>query len=128
MPFDFVMGYVAGSRQASRMFGLNMAAESFRSKNDTNKLLDLSERIDQLVLVLEAMWSLLREQGLSDDQLRARIAEIDAADGLTDGRHSRPPEQCDGCEAMVPAGLTHCQFCGASVRSAREGTDPFTSV
>ena len=46
----------------------------------------LDERVDRLLMVIEAMWSLLKENGYTDEQLAARIKDLDESDGSADGR------------------------------------------
>ncbi|MFZ0013543.1 MAG: hypothetical protein WAL25_05440, partial [Acidimicrobiia bacterium] len=55
------------------------------------------------------------EQGLTTEQLMAKLEELDARDGVTDGRMTSMPTPCVSCGSKVPADLTKCQFCGAEV-------------
>lgn len=89
-------------------------------------LLDIHDRIDRLVLVLEAMWSLLEEGGYTAEQLKERIEAIDAADGAEDGKRTARIAQCRACGSKVAAGLPACQFCGAKVQG--DSTDPLGSL
>ena len=75
-------------------------------------LLDLHDRVDRLILVVDGMWSLLEDAGYTDEQLREKIQEIDLADGIDDGKRTKLATQCVGCDAKVAPGLTSCQFCG----------------
>ena len=46
---------------------------------------ELQTRIDTLVMVNMAMWSLLRDKtGLTEDDLLERVREVDLADGVED--------------------------------------------
>jgi hypothetical protein len=85
-------------------------------------------RIDQLVLITEAMWELLSSRfGLTVADLAAQVREIDLRDGRADGKLGPRAEstllRCPSCQAVVPAGRSTCQFCGADVPEAK--TDPF---
>ena len=85
-------------------------------------------RIERLVLVTEAMWELLSSRfGLTVADLAAQVREIDLRDGRADGRlglqAEATPVRCPSCQAVVPAGRTTCQFCGADVPEAK--ADPF---
>ena len=84
------------------------------------------DHLRQLLLITEAMWSLLSERtGVTVDDLRARMEEIDAADGVVDGRRGpTPPEPCPSCGAMVDRSRSSCAFCGVEV----PGRDPFDAV
>jgi len=75
---------------------------------------DLADDLARLALVAEAMWALLRERlGVTDDDLRAKLREIDLADGVADGKSTKRPRPCPSCQAMVPPDRETCQFCGA---------------
>jgi hypothetical protein len=73
----------------------------------------LDQRVDQMVLVVQAMWTLLQEKvGLTDAELLARVTELDTHDGATDGRVTRPPVKCAKCGAGVARKFNRCLFCG----------------
>lgn len=70
-------------------------------------------RVDQLLLVVQAMWTLLQEKtGLTDAELLARVTELDTHDGATDGRITRAPVKCAKCGAAVARKFNRCLFCG----------------
>ncbi|MCC5951209.1 MAG: hypothetical protein JJU45_03850 [Acidimicrobiia bacterium] len=79
--------------------------------------------VERLTLVFEAVWELASEKlGLTDDDLAAKVAEIDARSGARDGRRApSEPRKCPSCDAAVAAAADRCQFCGADVPSS----DPF---
>ena len=52
------------------------------------------------------MWSLMREQGFSDEALMAKLVELDEADGVADGRRTRQPSVCRKCGSKVAASLS----------------------
>jgi hypothetical protein len=73
----------------------------------------LDQRVDQLLLVVQAMWSLLQEKtGVTDAELLARVTELDAKDGATDGRVTKTPVTCGKCGATVARKFNRCLFCG----------------
>ncbi len=117
MGLTFLTGYILGQHGAQ---SARLASEASRNvASSTNELLEVHDRVDRLILVVDAMWSLLEESGYTDDQLRERIEEIDASDGTVDGKRRLPSTECRSCESRVPAGQTKCQFCGEPV-----ATDP----
>jgi hypothetical protein len=111
--FQFVTGYVMGSRQAGKVAGLAASAESFNAPG--SKILDTNERLDRLVVVVEAMWSILEESGYTREQLDKRIEEMDLIDGFADGRVQRARLRCPNCDSAVVEGMGHCQICGTEV-------------
>jgi hypothetical protein len=74
---------------------------------------ELAERIDQLLLINAAMWELLSEKaGLTEADLVARIAEIDARDGVADGKLTYAPIQCPKCQRTIFPKHQKCLYCG----------------
>ena len=73
------------------------------------------DQLRQLLLVTEAMWSLVSERfDISEADLVARMAEIDAEDGQVDGKRGpHPPETCGTCHAAIDHTRTTCAYCGA---------------
>jgi hypothetical protein len=111
--FEFVTGYVMGSRQAGKAAGMAASAGAFAG--ETSRVLDVNERLDRLVIVVEAMWSLLEESGFTKEQLDERIEAMDAADGVADGRVQREKLRCPNCDSVVVDGIGRCQICGTEV-------------
>ena len=70
---------------------------------------ELEHRVERLALACNAMWSLLRTQtGLTDQQLQAKIQQIDAVDG------ARHPVQCGGCGRQIIPRHGKCMYCGTA--------------
>jgi hypothetical protein len=111
MGLTFLTGYILGQHgvQSARV----ASSASVRSGASVNDIEDLNDRVDRLILVVDAMWSLLEEGGFSDVQLRRRIAEIDRQDGKEDGKRRDLAATCTSCGSKVPVGRATCQFCGA---------------
>jgi ribosomal protein S27AE len=77
----------------------------------------LRHDIDRLLLITEALWTLLKKQnGYTDEDLTAVVNEIDLQDGILDGKPAKtPPKPCPYCGKMVAAHHTLCIFCGKTV-------------
>jgi hypothetical protein len=73
----------------------------------------LNERVDRLVLVTEALWTLVKKDGHTDEELASLIIELDGSDGHADHRKVGSPMTCENCGSKVPVGFTKCQICGA---------------
>jgi hypothetical protein len=85
----------------------------------------VEQRVDQMLLVVQAMWTLLQEKtGLTDAELMARVTDLDARDGQKDGRITRPPVKCAKCGAAVARKFNRCLFCGEPY----EGGNAFDTV
>ncbi len=83
---------------------------------------DLGERFDKIVIVMHAMWTLLAERtDVSEADLVTRITELDAKDGVVDGRITRRPVKCS-CGATVCMKFDRCLFCGKEYDDGHFGT------
>jgi hypothetical protein len=121
---DFLVGYVLGERAAARAGSFARSAGAAAGSKVTGDLHDLNERIDRLLLVVDAMWSMLKERGYTDEDLVERIKAIDAEDGAKDGVRKPRPRRCSRCQAMVEPGRRSCAFCGGEM----DETSVFDSV
>jgi hypothetical protein len=75
--------------------------------------LALEDKVNQLALICRAMFELLQKAtGLSEEELKAKILEIDLRDGQADGRMAPQPTRCPKCEAMISPKFGRCLFCG----------------
>ncbi|MCB1245804.1 MAG: hypothetical protein KDB69_00895 [Acidimicrobiia bacterium] len=124
MGLTFLTGYVLGQHGAQ---SARIASEASRHPAmTTNELLEVHDRVARLLLVGDALWSILKEDGHSDEELRDRIAAIDLSDGIVDGKRRQPTTECRDCGTKVPAGQGNCQFCGATVDT--EPADPLAGI
>jgi len=113
---EFFLGYSMGERTASRSASLAPGAAVADGTRHTNRIEDLDERLDRLVMILRAMWALMEEQGMTPEQLMAKIEEIDLQDGIADGQVRPELAECPSCQSKVAPGLRACQLCGTEVR------------
>ncbi len=76
--------------------------------------------VERLLLINEALWSILKEKtDLQDADLIRRIADIDLADGKLDGRKAKsPPRSCPHCQRVLAKHRPRCLFCGKPVEAA----------
>ena len=125
--FDFMWGYVMGQKSAAQASAFARSAGSADALTSTRKLNDVDDRIDRLVLLVQAMWALLSEEGFTDEQLAAKILEMDLADGAEDGRRTPRASDCPTCGSKVAAGLKMCQFCGTALPEATS-SGPFDTA
>jgi hypothetical protein len=78
--------------------------------------------VERLLMVTEALWTILKEHhGYDDNELIRRVAEIDVRDGRLDGRLAKqPPPGCPHCNRTLIRRRPFCMYCGKPV-----ATDPF---
>ena len=73
----------------------------------------LEEKVDRLALICRAMFELVHESsGITEEQLRAKIVEVDLRDGQADGRMTQQAKRCPKCEATMSPQFGRCLFCG----------------
>lgn len=124
--FPFIAGYVYAQRGYARAAAMSNVASGMFGSAATNKIEDIDGRFDRMLLVIEAMWSLLKEQGLTDEQLLAKMEELDKADNVVDGRKSTPITVCRACGSKVQVGRPICQICGEKMPET--APNPFGKV
>ena len=78
--------------------------------------------IERLLMITEALWSMMKEQfEYTDQHLMDRIVEVDAKDGRVDGRvAAQPPRACPKCARPSSRKRPVCMYCGQGIPS-----DPF---
>ena len=72
----------------------------------------LEEKLDRLALITRALFELMQASGISEEQLSAKVTEIDLRDGQADCRMSPAPKRCPKCNAMISPKFGRCLFCG----------------
>ncbi len=90
---------------------------SDRSLDSKYTLKDLEQRHEQLKLVTLAMWQMLKAHtGLTDNDLKKFIKEVDLSDGELDNRvdHVESGEKCSSCTHKIPVNSIRCLYCGAA--------------
>lgn len=87
-----------------------------RDHRQEERIDEVDERIDRLLLLTEALWQLCSERlGLTDAELDTRVRTI--VDRKTTQR-AAGPIRCSSCQAAVPRDMDRCQFCGAETGQA----------
>jgi len=115
MLWDLIQHYQIG-RLDARLDRLHDASTRETIAHDANK--HLADKVEGLALVTRALFELLQAStGVSEDQLRAKITEIDLRDGQADGRMTPTPKKCPKCEAMMSPRFGRCLFCGEPDKS-----------
>ena len=76
----------------------------------------LEDRLDRLILVCRAMWELLREKSLAvEEELVTKVAVLDAADGVADGKQTQVLRKCRKCDRPLQRRATKCLYCKAEL-------------
>jgi hypothetical protein len=77
----------------------------------------LTHDVDRLLLISEAMWTLMKQQhGYTDEVLLKLIEEIDQKKTMVDGLAVKnPPLLCPNCHRPNSAKRLFCIYCGKPV-------------
>ena len=74
---------------------------------------DLCDRIDKLIITCQAMWEIIKENSdLQDEDLIAKIQEIDLRDGTEDGKITIQIAKCKSCGRTLSRKHNKCLYCG----------------
>ena len=75
------------------------------------------QKIQALELTCAAMWTILKDKlGVTDEELIQAIHEVDARDGVIDGKISQVSRVCPHCHRKVlTRNPTTCSWCGGSL-------------
>ncbi len=92
------------------------AAQSAARTAQTNVEL-LTHDIDRLLLITEAMWTLMKQQhGYAEDVLIKLIEEIDSRKAIVNGMNVKdPPQACPNCGRPNAAKRLFCIYCGKPI-------------
>jgi len=86
------------------------ANDAAAAKREVN---ELNMELARMKLVCAAMWELVKEKtNLTEDDIIARMAVIDAKDGVADGRLLAAPKKCVDCGRPVTPRQGKCIYCG----------------
>jgi len=104
------MSYGTPSDSGARQQAAAASTDASSAKRD---VADMQKEIGRLKLVCAAVWDLVKEKtSLTEDDLIAKVAELDAKDGVADGQLTRRVRQCVQCQRTVAAKQTKCMYCG----------------
>ncbi|MHC4778643.1 MAG: hypothetical protein ACYTFG_08735 [Planctomycetota bacterium] len=108
-------------RQASSEAG-SSARKADRARDH---IVRLEARLEKLLLVTQAMWTLLVEKSkLTEEDLVDKVMDLDLQDGQVDGKITKPIVKCTECGAAISHQFQRCLFCG----KPQEGGSAFSTV
>jgi hypothetical protein len=77
---------------------------------------ELGDRFEKLLLIRQAMWSLMIERtSLTEKDLIERVTQIDLQDGRLDGKVTKPIVNCSKCKGTISPKFNRCLWCGEPV-------------
>jgi len=110
-----MLGYLFGNYSGLYGAPFGPISQSPTTSTSAGQVASLQHRVDSLELACAALWKLLKQQnGYTDDQLKAVIHEVDAADGAPDGKLTSQGGVCPHCQhRILSRTATKCLWCGA---------------
>jgi len=107
-PMSMYGGYAGDS--AARQQAAAASTDAAAAKRD---VVELEHDLGHLKLVCAALWELVKAKtDLTEDDLVAKVAELDARDGVADGQLTRGVRKCVQCQRTVAAKQNKCMYCG----------------
>ena len=87
-----------------------------RTADRTSRAQDmLEEKVESLALTCQALFEILAERsGVTQEQLDAKIEEIDMRDGVRDGKLRQKPMVCNDCGRHTSRKRKRCMYCGGA--------------
>jgi len=81
---------------------------------------ELRNRLDRLTLACVALWELLQQcSDLTEEDLMAKVKEVDLRDGAADGKIASKVSQCRKCGRVMSVRHQKCLYCGAAKLDAK---------
>jgi len=103
-------GGYSNNNYAARDEAAAASSEAASAKRD---VASLERELAKLKLVCAAVWELVKTRtNLTEDDLAAMVAELDAKDGVADGQLTRSVRKCVSCDRTVPSKQNKCMYCG----------------
>lgn len=105
--------------QQTKIAGAEQTAERAMSKADRYAfdIADVRRHVERLSLACQAMWELLRDRSdLTEEEIEAKILEIDARDGRVDGKIATKTAACAACGRPTNSSRSSCLMCGAPLK------------
>lgn len=87
---------------------------SNKASHAQSEVMRLTRQVNRLALACQAMWELVRDStDLTEDELNAKILEVDLRDGKADAKMSKSIMPCPECGRNTNSGRSLCLMCGA---------------
>jgi hypothetical protein len=115
------MSFYTGGNNSANAANREAATAAHDAASAKRDVAYLEDQLERMKLVCAAVWELVKEKnGLAEDDLIAKVAFLDAKDGVADGKFGRAPKKCVKCNRTVTDKQRACIYCGA--------VQPFESV
>ena len=88
-----------------------------KSESMSKKVAYLEEKIEFMRVANQALWEIVSEKcGVTVDEFKARVMEVDVRDGALDGRVTMRILDCPNCHQKVHSKRALCLYCEAPLQ------------
>jgi hypothetical protein len=103
-----------GNLRADPLASIVAAEARSQASSTASKVAALEEDVAHLLMVVEALWEIVKtEHDFDDTELLRRVVEIDLRDGKLDGRApKKPAADCSHCGRKMMGRKPVCIYCG----------------
>ena len=112
-----------GLRDSARVVSAERTAGRADSKatRAEMELNQLERHVERISLASQAMWELVRERtGATEEELEAKMLEVDGRDGAVDGKIAVSVLVCKACGRNTNSRRDNCIMCGAPIKRAHK--------
>ena len=82
-----------------------------------DRLAALQNHVERLSLACQALWELLRDRTeLTEEDLEAKVVEVDMRDGRLDAKIGTTQQDCPACGRKTNSTRSICIMCGAPLK------------
>lgn len=98
---------------------MNVLDAKAAARQASNDVIMLKQKVERLMMITEALWTILKETtDYTDDDLAEIIREIDLRDGVLDGKVAQEtPDLCPNCNRVLQKNKKNCIYCGSEIES-----------
>jgi len=84
-----------------------------------DKIGELQDQVDRLLLITESMWFVLKDKlQLDDAVLMDMMKRVDMQDGKVDGKATAKAQMCPNCNHPMSTRTGRCFYCGTQSTKA----------
>ena len=95
------------------------AAAKSQASQAAERVRILEANLSKVLMINEALWEILRDKlDLTDEDLNAKLYEIDMRDGVLDGKNQRSISECPSCQRKVSPRHPACIYCGQIIHDS----------
>jgi len=117
-PDPIILGGIVASGVRNAVDNANKTSAANVAHDTRQQAEAIALDVEMLFMITEVLWHIVKQQNnLTDEMLSDWVDEIDARDGIINGR--RPKEQrpdCANCGRKTIAGNKKCLYCGTAIK------------